>query len=295
LRRRPTPRAVHGPLLGVDAQGVPGLTRAATPVPSRLLRGLRPTLHIAHRGGAALAPENTLAAFESAVRRWRTDMLETDVHLTSDGQLVVSHDPTVQRCTDGEGRIVDMTLAQLQQLDAGYRFTPDEGRTFPFRGAGVRLPSFREVLKAYPSVLLNVELKQDTPGGAEALAAVLRETGATQRVCVGSELDALGQTLVELLPDVTHFYPREALSQAVIAVKSGESLPSGTPYSVLDVPYRYGEVTLVDKDFLAATARADKWVNVWTVDDEEDMRALVALGVGGIMTDRPDVLRRVLG
>jgi len=281
----------------VDAPGCEGLTRGAAPSPvlSRLFRGLRPTLHISHRGGAALAPENTRAAFDSALERWHTDMLELDVHLTRDGELLVSHDPTVQRCTDGEGRISDFTLAELQRLDAGYRFTTDGGTTFPFRGQGVRLPSLREVLLAYPKVPLNIELKQDTPGAAEALAKQVRTGGATGHVCLGSELDALGKTLAALLPEVAHFYPRQALTEAVLAVKEGAPLPTDTPYTVLDMPYRFGEVTLVDADFLAAAARANRWVNVWTVDDEADMCTLVSLGVGGIMTDRPDLLREVLG
>jgi glycerophosphoryl diester phosphodiesterase len=280
----------------VDARGAAALTRGtSSPVPSRLFRGLRPTLHISHRGGAALAPENTRAAFDMAVQRYRTDMLELDVHLSRDGVLVVSHDPTVQRCTDGEGRIVEHTLSELQRLDAGYRFTKDGGATFPFRAKGVRMPALREVFSAYPKLPLNIELKQDTPGAAEALAAEVRAAGATGRVCLGSELDGLGQALALLLPEVAHFYPREALTEAVLAVKAGTAIPANSPYSVLDMPYRFGEATLVDADFLAATRRADKWVNVWTVDGEEDMRALVALGVGGIMTDRPDLLRKVLG
>ena len=158
--------------------------------------GLRPTLHISHRGGALLAPENTRAAFDLAIERWRTDMLELDLHLTRDGQLVVSHDPTVQRCTNGEGPIREQTLAELQRLDAGYHFTPDSGLTYPFRGRGVRMPSFQEVLVAYPGLPLNVELKQDAPGAAEAFAAEVRALGAGPRVCVGSELDWLAERLV---------------------------------------------------------------------------------------------------
>ncbi len=264
-----------------------------TPVFPPFFLGLRPTLHISHRGGALLAPENTRAAFDSAIERWRTDMLELDVHLTADGQLVVSHDPTVQRCTNGEGPIREQTLAELQRLDAGYHFTPDSGLTYPFRGKGVRLPSFKEVLVAYPGLPLNVELKEDAPGAVEALAALVRGLGAGPRVCIGSELDWLAERLVKALPEVTHFYPRDALVQAVVAIKSSEPLPP-SPYSVLDVPYRYAGVTLLDRDFLAAAREAEKWVNVWTVDAEPEMRALVAMGVGGVMTDRPDILRRVL-
>jgi glycerophosphoryl diester phosphodiesterase len=258
-----------------------------------LFLGLRPTLLIAHRGGALLAPENTRPAFDAAIQNWRADMLELDVHLTRDGALLVSHDPTVQRCTNGDGRIQDMTLAELQRLDAGYHFTPDSGLTYPFRGKGVRMPSLEEVLTAYPGLPLNIELKQDTPGAAEALAALVRSAAAGPRVCVGSELDTLGARLVELLPEVTHFYPRDALVQTVVAIKSEQPIPD-SPYAVLDVPYRYADVALVDRELLAAAAEAGKWVNVWTVDAEPEMRALVAMGVGGVMTDRPDLLRRVL-
>jgi glycerophosphoryl diester phosphodiesterase len=240
-----------------------------------------------------VAPENTRVAFDLAVQRWRTDMLELDVHLTGDGELVVSHDPTLQRCTNGEGRIREHTLVEVQRLDAGYHFSPDSGLTFPFRGKGVRIPTLQEILIAYPGLPLNVEVKQDTPGAAEALARVVRAAGAGPRVCVGSDLDEVGEKLLAVLPEVAHFYPRDALTQAVLALKSGEALAE-SPYSVLDLPYRYGDVTLVDREFVAAAAQAQRWVNVWTVDGEAEMRALVAMGVGGVMTDRPDLLRRVL-
>jgi glycerophosphoryl diester phosphodiesterase len=259
------------------------------------LEGLRPTLHIAHRGGALLAPENTLAAFRSAVERWRTDMLELDVHATRDGALVVSHDPTLQRCTDGEGGIADVTLAELQRLDAGFQFSPDGGRTFPFRGQGLRLLTFREVLRAFPGVRLNVEVKAEAPGVEEAVAALLRSEQAVNRVCLGSELDPLAERLVEAAPEVCAFYPRDALTALVLAIKSGGEPPDDTRYQVLDMPLDYGEVRLVDAPFLEATTRLGRWVNVWTVDDVETMRSLTGIGVGGIMTDRPDLLREVLG
>ncbi|HUM12221.1 MAG TPA: glycerophosphodiester phosphodiesterase [Myxococcaceae bacterium] len=258
------------------------------------LAGLRPTLHIAHRGGALLAPENTLAAFGAAVDRWRTDMLELDLHATRDGELVVSHDPTLQRCTDGEGRIAEHTLAELQRLDAGFHFTLDRGRTYPFRGQGVRMPTFREVLRAFPGLRLNVEVKAEAPGVEAAVADLLRVEGAGQRVCLGSELDSLAGRLVEAAPEVCAFYPRDALTELVLAIKSGSEPPDDPRFQVLDMPLDYGEVRLVDAPFLEATTRLGRWVNVWTVDEVETMRALVAIGVGGIMTDRPDLLREVL-
>jgi glycerophosphoryl diester phosphodiesterase len=258
-------------------------------------RGLRPTLHISHRGGAQLAPENTLLAFREAVERWRTDVLELDVHITRDGALVVSHDATLERCTDGEGPLATHTLAELQRFDAGFRFTLDGGRTFPFRGQGLRLPSLQEVLENFPEVRVNVEVKADAPQIEMAVATLLRRQHAVHRVCLGSELDELAGGLVEALPEGCFFYPRDALTELVVAIKSGTPPPDDARYQVLDMPLDFGEVRLVDRALVQAVERLGRWVNVWTVDDEETMRALVDLGVGGIMTDRPDLLRAVLG
>jgi glycerophosphoryl diester phosphodiesterase len=259
------------------------------------LQSLRPTLHISHRGGAHLAPENTLVAFGAAVERWRTDMLELDVHLSRDGALVVSHDPTVQRCTDGEGRIAELRWAELERLDAGHHFSRDGGRTHPFRGRGVKLPLFREVLRAFPGTPLNVEVKAEARGIEAEVASLVRGEGAVDRVCLGSELDDLAARLAEALPEACHFYPRDALTALVVAIKSGAELPDDPRYQVLDMPLDYGDVRLIDRELLAAARQIGRWVNVWTVDDAPTMRALVALGVGGIMTDRPDLLRSILG
>jgi glycerophosphoryl diester phosphodiesterase len=265
------------------------------PPPSHpFFRGLEPTLHISHRGGSLLAPENTLVAFRMAVERYHTQVLETDVHLTRDGELVVSHDATLERCTNGEGAIADHTLAELQRLDAGYHFTPDGGRTFPFRGQGLRLPSLREALRTFPHPRFNIEVKPDVPGIEEAFHQVLREEGALERACVGSEQDAVGGRLAREMPDACHFYPREALTAFILAVRAGERPPVDPRYTVLDMPLYFGEVRLVDEALLRAADAHRRWINVWTVDDPEEMRRLVAEGVGGIMTDRPDLLRQVL-
>ncbi|EPX63749.1 Glycerophosphoryl diester phosphodiesterase [Cystobacter fuscus DSM 2262] len=264
------------------------------PAPHAFFQGLTPTLHISHRGGSRLAPENTLPAFRLAVERHRTQMLETDVHLTRDGELVVAHDATLERCTDGAGEVAAHTLAELQRLDAGHHFSPDGGLTHPFRGQGVRLPSLREVLRAFPDLRLNIEVKPDVPGVEDAFASLLREERALGRVCVGSELDPVGERLTRVLPEACHFYPRDALTAFVLAVRMGEPIPEDPRYRVLDMPLYFGEVRLVDELLLNAARAHGKWINVWTVDDPGEMRQLVAEGVGGIMTDRPDLLRRVL-
>lgn len=257
-------------------------------------RGLSPTLHIAHRGGSLLAPENTLPAFRMAVERYHTQVLETDIHLTRDGELVVFHDDTLERCTNGAGPLVEHTLAELRRLDAGYHFTPDGGRTFPFRGQGVRLSTLRELLRAFPGPRFNLEVKPDVPGIEDAFFQVLREEDALERACIGSELDAVGERLARVMPEACHFYPRDALTAFVLAVRAGEPPPEDPLYTVLDMPLCFGDVRLVDEALLRAVDAQDKWLNVWTVDDPGEMRRLVAEGVGGIMTDRPDLLRQVL-
>ncbi len=256
--------------------------------------GISPTLHIAHRGGAGVAPENTMVAFEQAVRVHRTDMLEIDVQLTHDGELVVAHDDEVDRCTDGSGDISGIDLRELRKLDAGHQFTPDGGQTFPFRGKGVQIPTLREVLEAFPKLRLNIEVKRPQPGIEDKFAEELRRADALHRVCIGSSDDALGERLHRLLPDALHFYPMSALTEFVMAVRTGQEPPDDPRFLVLDMPLEYGGMRLVDEAFMDAARRHGRWVNVWTIDDPAEMRSLVELGVGGVMTDRPDLLRQVL-
>jgi glycerophosphoryl diester phosphodiesterase len=229
-----------------------------------------------------------------AIGEHTTDILETDIQLSRDGVLVISHDSTVDRCTDGTGEIGAMGFAQLQKLDAGYRFTPDGGRSFPFRDRGARIPSLAEALRAFPTGRWNIELKTASPGIEDAFAEVVRREGAVDRICCGSEIDELAERLYRVLPEACHFYPGTALAAFVLAVRSGSPPPLDQRFTVLDMPLEYLGVRLIDADLLAAARASGRWINVWTVDDEVEMRRLVAEGVGGIMTDRPDLLRSVL-
>lgn len=260
----------------------------------RFFHGLRPTLHISHRGGSGVAPENTLVAFRQAVERYQTQVLELDVHQTRDGELVVAHDPTVDRCTDGTGAIASMKSADVARLDAGFRFSTD-GRAFPFRGKGARIPTLLEVLRAFQDMRLNIEVKPGGAGVERAFADLLRAEKAVNRVCVGSESDEVAARVYEALPEGCHFYPRDALAAFIITVKSGEPPPLDERYTVLDMPLEYEGLRLYDPQLRDAALKHGRWINVWTIDDAAEMRRLVDEGVGGIMTDRPDLLRGVLG
>lgn len=267
---------------------------AAVPFRHAYAQTLKRPAHVSHRGGAKLEPENTLAAFRRAVSEFRTDVLELDVHRTRDGVIVVHHDDTVDRCTDGTGPIAGFTFAELQQLDAGFRFTPD-GVSFPRRGQGVRIPSLDEVLDACPSVRINLEVKPDAPGLEAQLAQQVRRRGEVPRFCLGSESDVVAARLVEALPEACHFFPRDALTAFVLGALQGDETPPDARFHVADMPASYEGMPLITPDLVRIAKLHGIAVLVWTIDDEAEMRALLEAGVDGVMTDRPDVLRAVLG
>jgi glycerophosphoryl diester phosphodiesterase len=246
-------------------------------------------LLFAHRGGARLAPENTLKAFRQAVEAWGADVLETDVQRTSDGKLVVIHDPTVDRTTDGAGAVADMTLAEIRELDAGHRFVSPEGEP-TFRGRGVRVPLFEELLEAFPGVRLNVDAK--APGVMPELIDEVKRHGAQARVllaCAEEEgrADRLGYP-----------GPTSASRRQIRSFYLSHRLPLGGPYTpradALQIPWRWEGRQVTTPRFIREAHRRNLPVHVWTVDDPEIMRTLLSWGADGIQTDRPDLLARVL-
>src|SRR5919107_1144475 len=147
--------------------------------------GLGWPVNLAHRGASGLAPENTLEAFRLAVQSGAGG-LELDVHLTRDGHIVVIHDPTLDRTTNTSGAVAGMTLDELREADAGYNFSPDGGDTHPYRGLELRIPTLAEVLREFPGVVLNIDMKADRPGIEAAVLEVLREADAVRRALVVS-------------------------------------------------------------------------------------------------------------
>jgi glycerophosphoryl diester phosphodiesterase len=247
-------------------------------------------LLVAHRGGSGLAPENTLIAFRRALHWWRADLLEIDVQPTRDGECVVIHDAQVDRTTDGSGDVAGFTLAELQRLDAGYRYTPDGGRTFPFRDTGVRISTLREVLDELPDTRVNVEVKD-----GRAQAAVLRtiqETGSAHRVLIAAG-DSRNRSLF-------HDYagPTSAGGQDLYAFYALHLAHAARfyrpPVDAFQMPERSGGRQVLSPRWIAEAHAHNVAVHVWTVDDEADMRRLLSWGVDGVITDRPDRLARVL-
>lgn len=245
---------------------------------------------VAHRGGAGLAPENTLAAFRQAVDAWGADMIELDVHASADGHAVVIHDPTVDRTTDGTGRVSEMSLAELQRLDAGHRFTTDEGHSFPFRGRGVRIPTIGEVLAAVPDTPLIVEIKT---GAAQApLFDAVRRAGATHRVIAASESDADRDRFGEYDGPVAASKEQLKRFYLLHRIRLGRLAPPDA--ELASVPEVWEGRRVVTPRFVRDLGACGLAVQVWTVNDRADMERLLEWGVDGILTDYPDVLAAVL-
>lgn len=254
---------------------------------------------MAHAGGALLWPDNTMTAFTAAAALG-ADVLELDVHESGDGVFVVIHDDTVDRTTDGEGAVGILTLAELRRLDAGFRWTPagprDSGdeAAFAYRDAGVTLPTLTEVLGAFPDRAVNVEIKQDDEGAARRLCQVLREAGAVDRVMVGSFHGGPLAAFREACPEVSTSASQNEVILFLALEKLRLSAVLTPPYDALQVPIERSGIVIVTPHFVEAAHARGVDVHVWTINDTEQMRELVAMGVDGLITDRPDRALAVL-
>ena len=230
-----------------------------------------------------------MPAFERAVAmgyRW----IETDVHVTRDGAVIAFHDDHLDRVTDRRGRIADLTLAEVRRADAGYHFTSD-GATHPFRGRGVTVPTLEELLTRLPDVRLNLDAKEDA--SVCPLMALLHRLDALSRVCLASFSDRRLARMRRLARGRVRTSMGQRAVLTAYACSRGGRMPRMGADRV-QVPVRFHGVRVADRRFIDAAHRAGLQVDVWTVDTEAEMLELIDLGVDGIMSDRPDLLREVL-
>lgn len=294
MRSGPTLLALCAVVVAAAGYGVAALL-AERAREHRFFAAAPKVLVIAHRGGSYLRPENTLEAFSNAVAIG-ADVLEMDVRSTADGTLVVIHDATADRTTDRSGPVDAMKLDQLQQLDAGFRWSPDGGKTFPFRGAGVRVPTLAEVFSRFPSMRMNIEIK-NPPGIAIArpLCGLIRSHRLTERVLVASMSDEAIAAFRGACPEIaTSLAASEARTfvYASYAWLSSACTPRGV---ALQIPDRLRDRSIATPGLVDAAHGRNLKIHAWTVNDEARMRELAAIGIDGIITDRPDVLARILG
>jgi len=225
----------------------------------------------AHRGGASDAPENTMPAFEYAVGLGYR-YVETDVQATADGVLVAFHDDDLQRTCGHPSRISQLTWRAVSE--------------FRVDGAAP-IPLLEDLLGAWPDLRVNIDCKSDA--AAPALISVLKRTNAIDRVCIGAFDDRRVARIRTAFDDrlCTALGPR-----GVVGLRFGR--PRSSAALTAQVPVKHGRITVTDERFVARAHALGIKVHVWTVDDPVEMDRLLDLGVDGIMTDRPAVLREVL-
>jgi glycerophosphoryl diester phosphodiesterase len=252
-------------------------------------------INFAHRGGAKVVPENTIEGFREGFGMGG-GVVECDVHASAEGTIVVIHDAVVDRTTDGTGSVAEKTVTELQNLDAGYRFSTDGGMTFPWRAKGVTIPTLEALYKAFPEAPFNIEIKGRRSGIEGTVFRHIEAARAMERTLVVS--DNWGT--------ISRF---RRVSQGKVATASAtvelliywilHVLRLGAlydpPFQALQAPEKYkGILPVVTRRFVRKAHDRGLRVDVWTIDDEPAMRRLLSFGVDGIMTDRPDVLTRVL-
>ncbi len=255
-------------------------------------------LNIAHRGGRGLAPEGTIVAFDNAMKL-NVDMFEYDTHITKDGHLVVIHDNTVDRTTNGTGKVNEMTLKEIQSLDAGYNFVDEKGE-YSFRGQGVYIPTVEEVFKRYPNMRHLIEMKDTNDvhlyeDVIQELWRLISENNMEDHIMVGSFNHDINERF-------------EAVTWGQIPIGAGESavrsfVEKHVPYlnglapstvDSLQLPVEQEGYDLATNNIIQSAKKRNMSIYYWTINDETQMRELIAKGVDGIMTDYPDRLQKVL-
>jgi glycerophosphoryl diester phosphodiesterase len=251
---------------------------------------------IGHRGAAGERPENTLAAFARGLEAGAA-ILESDLHLTRDGVVVMAHDDTVDRTTDGSGPLRGFSFAELAKLDAGYHFSTDGGSSFPFRGRGLRIPTLEEGFNAFPGVRFNLELKHDGAALVERTVALVKRQKREAITLLTAEGDALMARLRSHLKATGVAVAVGAAAGDVLrfvrAALDGSAPPPGV--MALQVPATFAGRPLVTRELVRYAHAHEVQVHVWTINDPPEMEQLLALGVDGLVTDFPERMRRVLG
>jgi glycerophosphoryl diester phosphodiesterase len=281
----------------------------------------RRVLHIAHQGGEIEAPSNTLYALKTAKEKG-ADVLEVDVHATADRELVVIHDDTVDRTTNGSGRVDQLTLEELKALDAAHHFVPGCGtchgrdpseytlrgyatgeRELPpelaeFEPEDFTIPTLREVLETFPRDFVNIEIKATVPQTLpyeRELAELLAEFGRTDDTIVVSFLDHATEAF-KLHAPLVHTAVGTGQAGAFWAGAQGPLPGAPNPrYEALQVPVELNGIPVVTPEFVERAHANGLAVHVWTINDRPTMEWLIDIGVDGVMTDRPTLLEQVLG
>ena len=243
------------------------------------------------------APENTLTSFQRAMADGAR-FIELDVRGTQEGEVVIIHDATLGRTTNGRGRVSRTSLKGLKTLDAGYWFTSDGGTTYPYRGQKIELPTLEELLLNFPQLKVIIEIKQARPSIVKKVIETVRRARKEEQVLLATEKDKIMREIrKELqqnnLPIATGFsYGEVAAFMAWLAGRKRE--PFVPPGQALQIPCEYAGIALVSEQTVNAAHELGVEMFVWTVNEVPEMERLLRLGVDGIITDYPARLRDLI-
>lgn len=235
-------------------------------------------------------PENTIPAFRHALQAGLI-YLELDVWSSRNGEIMVHHDRSLARICGIPDDITALTGAEIKKLDAGYCHTNDKGKTFPYRGRGISIPSLAEVLRSLPGVYYVIEIKQESPAIEPLVIETVRRANMQNRVLLASEKDSVVRNIRRL----DHRFPTNLAFNEVIAfynwLAAGRTGNYKPPGEALQIPPVYDGRPLVTPDSVRAAHAVGLEVHVWTVNTPDEIRRLLDLGVDGVMSDRPELLK----
>ena len=261
----------------------------------------------AHRGASHEYPENTLEAFQRALEILPQCMLEIDVRLSREGGVVVFHDELLDTKTDGAGPVAAKTVSEIQRLDLGYGISFDGGLTFPFRSKGFRIPTLEETLEAFPSARISVDIKDDDLNAAARVISVINEKKADYRVIIGSFHSRIVRFVRIQHPRIATHFSLTDIVRFLLLHKVGLSGLYSSGGEAMFIPeftdmenpeYLGGErrqgMRIITPRLIRDAHRMGIPVVVWTINRIENMRRLISLGLDGIVTDYPDLLKQVM-
>ncbi len=252
---------------------------------------------IAHQGGDDVRPGDTLTAFQHAVDIG-ADVLEMDAHITKDSQIVLMHDERVDRTSNGSGLIEDMTLEELKKLDAAYKWTPDGGQSYPYRGQGVTVPTLEELFQKFPQMRYVIEIKLTQNPIDGPLCELIRKYNMQSKVMVASFHDEAMAKFRETCPEVATSGSRNEVTPFVLLSKLFISGFLRAPrFQSLQVPYETSEsygIPIMTEQFIKQAHARNIKIEPWTVDDPALIKEYIGWGVDGIITDNPDLMLDIL-
>ncbi|MEH7437730.1 glycerophosphodiester phosphodiesterase [Neobacillus drentensis] len=255
-------------------------------------------LVIAHQGGELLAPSNTMAAFTNAANMG-VDVIETDLHITKDGYLVAIHDPTVDRTTNGHGSVADMTLEEIQKLDAGYHFKDLNGN-YSYRGKGVYIPSAEEMFQTFGDMRIEMEIKDDNPPErieemAAKLWALIEKYHMEDKILVASfDQDYLDTFNKHAKYRIATCGGKQEVTKFVVFHKFFLRNLYQPETDSFQIPTADSGFDLTDQKLINGAHRRGQDISYWTIDDPKEMKKLLNAGADGILTNRPDLLLKLV-